>query len=1517
MRVRKPKFFALSRGVVITLALGLGASFLGALVLERINDRQAQEALSVATEQAADSVLSQLKLYQYGLRGLRGAILTAGEHGISRELFLQYSQTRDIASEFPGAGGFGFIRRVAQQDESRFLKDARADGKADFSINPLSPHLGERYVIQYVAPLEPNRQAIGLDIASEKSRREAARDAIQSGEARITRPITLIQSFGKPLQSFLVLMPIFRGGVTPATPAEREKAAFGWSYVVLQTEQVLSALQLKHDTLRLRLRDITAPGQPEQFYESTNNSSDHEIRMTHTLDRDVYGRRWQIELSASPLFFQQLHQVPPRIALLLGCLVTLLLAALAAVVSVSRQRRRQIVTEQATLAAIVESSADGIIGKTLDGIVTSWNKGAEHLLGYTADEAVGHALVDLVVPNELAAEEADILTAVRLGERTTNFETQRRHKDGRLIEVSASISPIYGEGHRVIGASKTLRDISAKKAAETRIIELNANLEDQVTQRTSELRHLNVLLSTVLRSATEVSIIATDLNGVFRVFNKGAERLLGYNADELIGKRTPALIHAPEEIADRGAELSQEHGQTIEGFRVFVHNSELEGAETREWTYIRKNGTRFPVTLAVTAMRNDDGALTGYLGIAMDITERKAAEKELAASLETTEKQRSELMGVHNQLLMAAEVAELGIWTWTLADNTLQWNDRMFEFYEQPLTLRNNGLGYEHWYSRVHPDDVVAAAAKLDAAVQGTDVYDTIFRVVGPLGQVRFINAGAQIERDAKGVAMRVTGINRDITVQRELESHLLYAKEQADAASAAKSSFLANMSHEIRTPMNAVLGMLQLVQYSDLNERQSDYVIKAQTAARSLLGLLNDILDYSKIEAGKLQLEVHPFELEPLMQDLAVVLAGNQGHKEVEIMFDLDSNLPIGLIGDSQRLQQVLINLAGNALKFTLQGQVIVSVQQLAREGDTVNVRIAVLDTGIGISSEQLQRIFDVFTQAEASTSRRFGGTGLGLVICERLVTLMGGKLHVESQEGVGSRFWFDIPVQVAKTAPLRSTCPGVDVPIRLLIADDNAMAGELLLRTVHALGWTADYVTGGIQAVDAVKQAQARGDAYDVVLMDWRMPDIDGLSAAKLIHEQDHHLPPPMVIMITAYGQEVLADAHQQGNAPFIGFLTKPVTPKQLAFAVERAFSGNELAQAMPLKVVPDRPRRLEGMRLLVVEDNMLNRQVADELLTGEGAWVTLAEGGLEGVSKVMSERVPFDAVLMDIQMPDIDGLEATRRIRENPRFAELPIVAMTANASSTDREVCLAAGMNDHVGKPIDLDQLVAIVLHRATGAHSLATLPCEQVDSVNKVIEVRESIIDRFGGNLRLIRSVLNNFAPELKKQLSQLHHEIERQDSSGTAFVLHAIKGSTGTMGAKALSLLAGKLEQELKSGDAQAAACMLNASSWFGELCQLLQRSIESLNSTFGQDSEEQVSVGKDPIEPLQWRASLGEILLLLETGNLRATELADALVAKTPPLLRPKFDEFVKTVQSLDFKAAMPIGRQLMKSAC
>ncbi|GGP18809.1 response regulator [Silvimonas iriomotensis] len=800
-----------------------------------------------------------------------------------------------------------------------------------------------------------------------------------------------------------------------------------------------------------------------------------------------------------------------------------------------------------------------------------------------------------------------------------------------------------------------------------------ANL--RLAEREASYKSLNDLLGNLLQAATEVSIIAGDTNGIVRIFNRGAERLLGYDAAEVIGKISPRAFHVPEELAAYSAELEKSLGAALPPGLVPTLVRPTQGeAETREWTLIRKDGSRFRALLSVSAMR-EDTKLVGYLGIFTDVTEQHQYKRALLAA--------------RDQLLMAAEVAELGIWSWTLADNSLQWNPRMFQFYEQPLSLRDGSLNFEHWRSRVHPDDLPGALDNLDDAIAGLGTFSTIFRIVLPGERIRYIQASAQVERDAQGVAIRLTGINRDVTVQQQLEASMRHAKEQAVAASEAKSSFLANMSHEIRTPMNAVLGLLQLLQWTDLDTRQQDYVDKTQNAAQALLGLLNDVLDFSKIDAGKLQLDPHPFEVESLLRDLATVLSGNIGAKNVELLYEVDARLPRVLVGDRLRLQQILINLAGNALKFTQHGEVVVSLRYCGWEGDHVKLEIAVRDTGIGIAPEQIGHIFEGFQQAEASTTRRFGGTGLGLAISRQLVRLMGGDLQVESAQGEGSRFWFCINL-----AAQEETITPSKRHIRVLVVDDNQVALRIMITMLRSLGWDARPASNGATACAAVQKSLDDDTPFHIVLMDWDMPEMDGIVTAGRIRQMPGAEAATAVILLTRPGDDALLRSITVASPVFADTLAKPFTPGQLVDAVHHVLDGTSAAPGKPVR---NRPQgRLGGMRILVVEDNALNRHVASELLSGEGALVTLAEGGLEGVTAVIGGDQTFDAVIMDVQMPDIDGLEATRRIRADSRFAALPILAMTANTSATDREECLLAGMNDHVGKPIDLEAVIPPLL-----------------------------------------------------------------------------------------------------------------------------------------------------------------------------------------------------------------------------
>jgi PAS domain S-box-containing protein len=1019
----------------------------------------------------------------------------------------------------------------------------------------------------------------------------------------------------------------------------------------------------------------------------------------------------------------------------------------------------------------------------------------------------------------------------------------------------------------------------ARKRTEVANLELAA----QKTLLTKALRNSSALLGTLdmhaIVSTTDGAGNITEVNDAFCIIS-------GFSREELIGKN--------HRIVNSGVQPRE--------FWISMWESISHGKPWRGTICNRsKDGTHYWVDTFIAPFMDADGVIEKYISIRTDITAAK--------------KQETALIIASEQLLKAAEVAQLGIWTWNLTNNAITYDKRMHEIYETPANLIISGLFYDHWRSRVHPDDIGFVEDKLRGAVAGIATYDPIFRVIRNDGSIRFIQASGYVERDINGKATMVMGINRDITEQHNLESTLRKAKQAADDASRSKSEFLANISHEIRTPMNAVLGMLQLVQQTELTQRQQDYIAKSQTAAKSLLGLLNDILDFSKIDSGKLQLDNHPFELEPLMRDLAVILSANQAGKNIEIIFDIDPSLPQILLGDRLRLQQILINLAGNALKFTNQGQVLVKLQLLEKNGQDIRVHMAVSDTGIGISAEQIARIFEGFVQAEASTTRRFGGTGLGLVISKRLVGLMGGDLHVESELGQGSRFWFDIALKSdeAKQALVLATQRTI-AGLHVLVVDDNAVSREVLVRTVTALGAQADEADGGLTAIQKIRNVGVSHPPYDVVLMDWRMPDLDGLSAAELIRNTPNNATAPIVIMVTAFGREDIMDAHTSKIAPYSDLLTKPITPEQLTESITRAITGNT---SNPLQITTrdERQQPLAGLHLLVVEDNALNRQVASELLAAEGAIVELAEGGLEGVSKVLDKHQSFDVVIMDVQMPDIDGMEATRRIRALADFKTLPILAMTANVSAADKAACLAAGMNDHVGKPIDMEEVVPRIL--ALIGKQVALKPQDNKPSPGGVVglltEDLAVVLKRFSGKVDLYARMLESFYPDTVKLLETINLQNQQKNTAAVTAALHSIKGVAGTMGAKALATRASELEKEFKSPDT---ANKELTQETLNELKNLLDKSSAQLEQLL-REFEPVIPLEKNgapkPLSPEEWKKELADILPVLESDNLNAGDMLEKLYGASNPHQQVLLSKLASEVNELQYGLAVTTIKQLL----
>jgi signal transduction histidine kinase/CheY-like chemotaxis protein len=709
-----------------------------------------------------------------------------------------------------------------------------------------------------------------------------------------------------------------------------------------------------------------------------------------------------------------------------------------------------------------------------------------------------------------------------------------------------------------------------------------------------------------------------------------------------------------------------------------------------ELPFIRRGGQHMWVR-SMCAVECEQGKPVRLVGAFQDIT---AAHETLQA-----------LASAQERIRLATETAGIGIWDLDLASNVATWDAQSYRLFGfDPSDPANS---YDLWTRCLHPDDQAATEQALRASIATDDLYSQSYRIIWPDKSIRYLKGYGRVSRNTRGQAIRMVGINVDVTEAAHYAQSLKDARDKAEEASQSKGQFLANMSHEIRTPMNAILGLLSLLQNTELTERQRDYASKTEGAAQSLLGLLNDILDFSKVEAGKMTLEHVPFRLDRLLRNLSVVLSANVGNKGLEVLFDVDPTLPEVLLGDAMRLQQVLINLGGNAIKFTAQGQVVIGLRNAGLSETGVAIEFVVQDSGIGIAPENLDHIFSGFSQAEASTTRRFGGTGLGLAISKRLVALMGGRISIASTLGQGSTFSFTVTLpRVPGTVPELATPVRPSLAARrVLLVEDNPIAGALMLRMVRAWGWPVDLAVSGEQALGLVRAQTAAPGAvfpYEVVYLDWQMPGMDGWETARRLRELSASCPgpQPVMVMVTAHGRETLAQRSQAEQDMLEGFLVKPITASMMYDAVMDAVQGH--ASVRQTAGGRSSQRRLNGMRILVVEDNLVNQQVAEELLTTEGAIVSMAANGQLGVEAVALAAPQFDAVLMDLQMPVLDGYGATRLIREQLGLTHLPIVAMTANAMASDRDACLAAGMTEHVGKPFDLAHLVSLLI-RITGVH----------------------------------------------------------------------------------------------------------------------------------------------------------------------------------------------------------------------
>ena len=804
------------------------------------------------------------------------------------------------------------------------------------------------------------------------------------------------------------------------------------------------------------------------------------------------------------------------------------------------------------------------------------------------------------------------------------------------------------------------------------------------------LRDLSSFQRAMLDSAGHAIISATP-DGVIQLFNPAAEALLGYTAEEMIGKRTPALFHDPEEVAARARLFSVELGVTIEpGFDVFVEKARRGLPNEHEWSYIRKDGTRLTVLLNVTALRSADGHITSFLGVASDIT---------------------------------------------------------------PLKM-----------------------------------------------------------------------------VERELTS----AKEAAEAASIAKSQFLANMSHEIRTPMNGVLGLTALLLETRLTPKQQRLTDTIVRSGRSLLDIINDILDFSKIEAGKLELEHIDFDLRMLVDDVLELFAAPAHQKQLELIGEVDETVPAFVKGDPARLRQILINLIGNAIKFTAQGEVMLSVVSIAEGEDQSVLCFSVKDSGIGIAPDALRSIFQPFSQADGSTTRKFGGTGLGLAIAKQLVSFMGGEIWAESQAGSGATFLFTVHLPHAHQERTGARSSTVALPSqRVLVVDDNPAARRSLDRQLRTWGMTSMVAESGPLAIQQLRRAVEEGLPFDTILIDLEMPGMNGLEAVRAIGDTlRHHYP--RVILMTPVER---VDAAEDDTGLIAATLTKPIRPSDL----HRALSGLPVGVPSPARR-PAQEERAPAKRqgsILLAEDNAVNQEVTLGMLEVLGFTATAVENGRLAADLLTLQR--FSVILMDCQMPEMDGFEATRIIRQREQMTgtRIPIIALTAHALQGDRELCLAAGMDDYLSKPFTIEQLKTVVYRWLLAAAQPTQVDPAQPSAAPSPVLVsttNESPVDpktwesitslQRPGKPDLLLKVIDLYLKDSQVLVDKILAAAEGKDFASLGDIAHSLKSRSATLGAWQVAglckqLETGAREQTLAWTEAERLATQLQQT--FIATCQIFE----------------------------------------------------------------------------------------------
>ena len=1043
----------------------------------------------------------------------------------------------------------------------------------------------------------------------------------------------------------------------------------------------------------------------------------------------------------------------------------------------------------------------------------------------------------------------------------------------------------------------------------------------------------NAQRKAVLNSAAHISIIATNASGLITVFNTGARNLLGYTAKEILNIQKPELFHTEDELARHATLLEKKLGRAVPPDNVLFKYAELSISELMEWQYVRKDGSKLPVNMSINPLIESDGAIGGFLCVAHDISKRKEAEEALRKAhieLEQRVKERTSALAQANEQLQIKikerheaekalrksesnfrslfENASSGIFQSSVEGRFITANPAMVAMlgYSSEKALLNSVHKIQDQVY-VHPEtrqEIIVAAGKTGRL---RDFQTQAYRKDGSIIDV---SINMVIVKDEQGNVKYYEGSVEDIT-QKKRADRLKIEKDAAEAATQAKSDFLANMSHEIRTPMNAIIGLTELALKTEMTPNQHDYLKKIHGSGHTLLGIINDILDFSKIEAGKLEMEEVEFQIDELMNNISDIFSSKVAEKGIELVMHVAENVPAKIVGDPMRLNQILINLVGNAVKFTQQGEVVVKTDLLKKDDRRVRLRFVVKDSGIGISKAFLPNLFSSFTQADDSTTRKYGGTGLGLTISRRLVNLMGGEITAESEEGLGTTITVTAEFSYADDREKKKTVvPATMQNKTILVVDNNETSRIIFTEILNSFTFKTKMASSGDEAIQLLETAAQNGTPYAMVLLDWRMPGKDGITTLEQIRNTDQISDTP-VVMMTAYGREEVMQRADSAGAD--AFLIKPIKQSILFDTIMNVFHQPGTAPVFEKedenKEALNAFEHLRGRYVLLVEDNLINQQVATEILQEVGIVVDVANNGKEALASVQKSR--YDIVIMDVQMPEMDGYEATRHIRKEFSSQNLPIVAMTAHAMKGDREKCFESGMNEYITKPIDRTALFS-ALSKWMQPSNYGSDECSQAPKTES--GRKEDLPEKLPGidlvaavkrirNTSLLKKLLIEFSDKYAAEVEKLNACIRKNDLETAIRRVHTVKGVAGNFSASILYESAQCLETVLRHDKRE-------------ELNPTLQKFSEALNTvvTSGRKLKTKPEEKAPKQSSRQAEPMMQQLHTLLKMNDFEAEECFELLTFHLDPSHSKEVKLLSDAINSLEYDTALKHLNSLAK---